>query len=83
MTCSNCGKSIPYAGKVCPYCRTNKTGDQVTQTLALGVGFTAGIIAWLMTNEVGQAIGWGIAGMVMGFIFAKILNMISAKRNAD
>lgn len=80
MTCSNCGKNIPYTGQVCPFCKVNKTGDKETQTISVGVGFVAGIIAYLNTNEVGQTIGWGIAGLIMGFIFSKILQMLKRKK---
>ena len=32
MLCSNCGKNIPYAGKVCPYCKIDKSADQIQHT---------------------------------------------------
>lgn len=82
MLCSNCGKDIPYTGKVCPYCKVDKTGDRETQTIGIGVGFTAGLIAYLTTNEVGQTIGWGIAGMIMGFILSKIIQMARRKKTS-
>jgi glutaredoxin len=28
MQCSNCGKQIPFEGKVCPYCHADKSTDQ-------------------------------------------------------
>ena len=28
VICSNCGKYIPYHGKVCPYCNADKTKDK-------------------------------------------------------
>lgn len=82
MTCSNCGKNISTVGKVCPYCNADKSNDRETQTIGMGVGFTAGVIAYVTTNEVGQAIGWGIAGMIMGFIFSKLLQMVRRKRTS-
>ena len=27
MTCSSCGKMIPEAGQICPFCRADKTAD--------------------------------------------------------
>lgn len=81
MTCSNCGKSISYAGKICPYCKAEKKNDQQTQTLSVGIGFVAGIVAYLVTNEISQAIVWGIVGLIMGFVFSKIIAMIQRPKD--
>lgn len=45
MKCSNCGKNIPYAGNVCPYCHVNKSSDQ-WQTFA----FWLVVIVWLLAS---------------------------------
>lgn len=83
MVCSNCGKTISTVGKVCPYCKADKTSDKETQSISLAVGFTAGIIAYLTTNEAGQTIGWAIAGLVMGFVFSKIIQMLRRTRKSN
>ena len=31
MRCANCGKDIAFTGKVCPWCHTDKSGDQQKQ----------------------------------------------------
>jgi predicted amidophosphoribosyltransferase len=31
MRCSDCGKDIPFTGKVCPWCHTDESGDQQKQ----------------------------------------------------
>ncbi|MDA3883950.1 MAG: DUF2116 family Zn-ribbon domain-containing protein [Bacteroidales bacterium] len=31
IRCSNCGKMIPYAGNVCPYCNADKQQDKSKQ----------------------------------------------------
>ncbi len=38
IICSNCGKEIPAAGRICPYCHVDKTADVKRQqtTTALG-----------------------------------------------
>lgn len=44
MRCSNCGKDIPIAGNVCPYCHVNKGGDQVlTVMTTIGLSVGAGV----------------------------------------
>jgi outer membrane lipoprotein SlyB len=70
MQCSNCGKDIPYAGKVCPFCHVDKSKDQQLHASAIGGGF-AGLIIGAMFG-VGPAIVLAILGVVAGFVACKI-----------
>ena len=69
MLCTGCGKEIPFAGQVCPYCQRDKTADQgrhlllmVCLLIGAGVGYLIGGFSGLL---------WGAgAGMVLGVIAA-------------
>lgn len=74
MRCSNCGKEIPFAGNVCPYCHIDKSGDQRTHLLAL-VGGVGGAIGG------GLIFGfWGVLGGL--FVGALAATVAGAKMNA-
>ena len=34
MRCSNCGKDIPYIGKICPFCHADKGQDKASTSVA-------------------------------------------------
>ncbi len=34
MKCSNCGKRIPFSGRVCPFCHAQKSGDKLRTVIA-------------------------------------------------
>lgn len=61
IVCSGCGKKIPYAGQVCPYCQRDKSADQNNFNYAMAAGFVAGIIGWFVS---------GIALAIGGFLIA-------------
>ena len=44
MKCSNCGKQIPFGGRVCPYCHAKKSGDKLSTLLATII--VLGIVGW-------------------------------------
>jgi len=82
MVCSNCGKEISMVGRVCPYCKADKTNDKETQSITLAMGITAGVIAHLNTGQIGQTIGWSITGMFMGFVLSSIIQMLRRTRKS-
>ncbi len=47
-TCSNCGKKIPMAGNVCPYCHVDATKDK--QWWAVAYIITTAIVLALCTG---------------------------------
>jgi len=59
MHCSGCGKDIPFAGDVCPYCHRDKSQDQQYTVLAFILGLVLGYIGYLVFDW------WGVIG---GFI---------------
>lgn len=70
MQCSGCGKRIPFAGSVCPYCQRDKTKDQAYTVLAMllgGFGAWAGGSMWGFWGGVaGVVIGAGAAALITG-----------------
>lgn len=81
MICSGCGKDIPFAGAVCPYCQRDKRGDQrfTAITMAWGViGILVGsVIGSLSSEKDGSVVpmfAGGFIGLVIGFIFALARN---------
>lgn len=78
MHCSNCGKNIPFAGNVCPWCHTDKSGDQVITILM----FIGGIVGAVIGAAAGQVVG-AIVGFFAGAIVMCIIGMrIKAAREA-
>lgn len=68
MQCSGCGKRIPFAGSVCPYCQRDKTKDQAYTVLAIALG---GAGAWLGGSVWGF---WGgVSGVVLGAVIAAVV----------
>lgn len=64
MHCSGCGKDVPFAGEVCPYCNRNKGADQtatVVGMLAIGLG------GWI-GGMIGGFVGTIVGAFVLGFI---------------
>jgi RNA polymerase subunit RPABC4/transcription elongation factor Spt4 len=67
MLCARCGKDIPYLGKVCPYCHTDKSRDQLIQTLGL-LGALCGAFLGYVYSGIGTAIAGFFVGMIGGMI---------------
>jgi hypothetical protein len=69
MQCSNCGKDIPFTGKVCPYCHADKSEDK-SLSLAFWVGGLPGavLVGILSTSLVGTFLG-----LLAGFVIAVVL----------
>ncbi|MDP7739616.1 hypothetical protein [Mycobacterium paragordonae] len=73
MRCSNCGKDIPFSGKVCPYCHVDKGGDQTSQVFAFIGAFIGALVGAGIAGGMGGVIG-GIVGCIGGFILAAATN---------
>ena len=74
MQCSNCGKKVPFAGNVCPYCDADKSGDQ-TKSVWSFIGAMAGGGVGYLVNHGAVALFVGAAlGTVGGLVFASKLN---------
>jgi predicted nucleic acid-binding Zn ribbon protein len=74
MHCSNCGKSIPFAGKVCPWCGMSKAMDQQVQLWALMGAVFSGLLVYLTWNNGCVAFCPGtLPGMVIGILAAKAI----------
>jgi len=66
MNCSGCGKTIPFAGQVCPYCQRDKSGDQHAVVVgfffaAIGCG-----IGYLFSHELIGILFGCVAGVIIG-----------------
>lgn len=69
MLCTNCGKEIPFGGKVCPFCGVDKSHDRNAQANAKVAGCAVGVITVCIFAMTGQ-------NMVTGFIVALVLMAI-------
>jgi hypothetical protein len=73
VTCSNCGKRVPYEGNVCPYCHADKAADKdkfhrtfsFTGAVFFGALF-GGFIGYGVSQGSGCCIGV-IIGPIVGF----------------
>ncbi len=71
MQCSNCGKDVPFAGNVCPYCHADKSKDQTTMVVGVPLAL------------LGAAVGAGVFGLwggVGGFVAGVVAGMSLAKK---
>ena len=76
MYCSHCGADLPFSGKTCPYCGTDKQNykNQVIKYATLAVGgalFVAVVVAkWPHVRGFGD-FAWGILlAMLLGGLSA-------------
>lgn len=84
MRCSNCGTDIPFEGKVCPWCKVDKTGDQISFSLAM-VGAISGGVAGLCIGAITQSYFiWLIVGIAGGTVAGTLYGLeLAAKRKRD
>lgn len=71
MRCSNCEKDIPFTGNVCPWCHTNKSGDEQMTIIAMIVGMIGMGIGYAVNGFCGVIAGaliGGLGGAVVAFI---------------
>jgi len=66
MDCSNCGKDIPFSGKVCPYCHADKGEDK----FATVAGCLGGVPGLMIGGVIFSFISgwWVIPGMIIGAV---------------
>ena len=75
MRCSGCGKEIPFAGAVCPYCHRDKSKDQAYTVTAFILGSVFGFLGY-------KIFGWGgaIGGFIIGCIVAVIATGVGVNK---
>lgn len=71
MVCSNCGKGIPMAGRVCPYCHADKGIDQQRHAL----GLLGAVVGGFLGSNV-SGFGGAIVGCVLGSLVGFICGMV-------
>ena len=76
MRCFGCGKEIPFAGDVCPYCHRDKSKDQTTHALLVVCVVIGGAIGYFANDFMGFFVGALIGGAV-GVVVA-LFNAASA-----
>lgn len=67
IQCTNCGKFIPYAGNVCPYCNADKAQDKADHDRSVsyfGAVFFGGVIATIIAIS-GKWSGTDMCGIVL------------------
>ena len=77
IQCSGCGKRIPFAGEVCPYCQRDKSDDQMKETELQLSSFTAAIvavIAGVIVYQFSTLKAALITGAVLGVIVLVVMN---------
>ena len=74
MLCSNCGKDIPFTGKVCPWCKADKSSDQSMQVMGIAGSIIAGFIGWTVTSHIGYTLLWALGGCFIAMIIGKVLH---------
>ena len=77
MDCSNCGKDIPYSGKVCPYCNADKSEDKFFVTASWIGGVPGVILGCIALKSL-----WGIpAGFVLGMIVVYVIREVFSSKD--
>ena len=71
MRCSRCGKDIPFAGKVCPFCGTAKSKDQLMMVCGMLFAVVGGFLGYVVTQHVGWTLLVAFIGMVAGIILVQ------------
>ena len=68
MRCSGCGKDIPFAGTVCPYCQRDKSKDQAYTVVAVIFGLIGGAIGYFIFGLWGALGGFFLGCIVAAFV---------------
>ena len=66
MQCTNCGKEVPFTGKVCPYCNHSKTEKKMDIVLAT-IGVALGVL-----------FGWSTGGGWFGAVVSAVVGLIGS-----
>jgi RNA polymerase subunit RPABC4/transcription elongation factor Spt4 len=83
LRCSRCGKDISFAGKVCPYCGTDKSKDQLMMVWGMLFAIVGGLLGYAVTRHIGWTLLVGFIGMVAGIILAGVINLQPTKEDAS
>ena len=63
MVCSTCGSDIPYTGKICPYCHSDKSSDKAEARkfnwILFLVGLPSGIVCALLWKYFFESVSTG------------------------
>jgi hypothetical protein len=82
MRCSNCGKEIPFGGKVCQWCGADKSKDQTRTVFSGFFGLVGGALGYFIAGGIVCGI-FGLAfGVVLGMMVAEKINKPAAKISA-
>lgn len=73
MLCSTCGKDIPFAGTICPYCKRDKSGDQQTQIIAVILAALGGYVGYSVS------VSGAVVGFLIGASLGTIIGMIAQR----
>lgn len=76
MRCSNCGKDVPFAGRVCPYCRADKSDDKALYAVATVCMVTGGVLGWVTTGGVFLSIVTAVLSSCLGAIGVGIVHKV-------
>jgi hypothetical protein len=76
MHCSNCGKDIPYGGKVCPFCHADKSWDQKVHALTMVGGLIGGFLGFAVNSCGGAFLGFVVGAMLL-IIIGRITGIIT------
>ena len=69
MRCANCGKTVPFSGRECPYCHAAKAGEKWATVLGMIgglIGFFVGLAVF--PYEFWPIVGCTVAGMLPGAV---------------
>jgi hypothetical protein len=75
MQCSNCGKSIPFNGNVCPYCHADKSNDQSVVVIGMLVAFVCMGIGYVANGACGFLMGALIGGFVGAIVGTIVVHL--------
>ena len=71
IQCSGCGKRIPFAGSVCPFCHRDKSDDQgkeVESQFTALLGAIAALIVGFIVYQFSTFKAAAISGAIVGVI---------------
>ena len=84
MQCSRCGKTIPFSGKICPYCHQDKGDDQqkeVETQFTAFLGAMAALIIGVIVYQFGTFKAAAISGAIVGAIVLALTSwMVNASK---
>lgn len=73
MKCLNCGKTIPFSGRECAYCHTNKQAAKAGVVLGMIGGFIGFIVGVATFGTFWGILGATMAGMIPGALLGRVM----------